>query len=191
MRGSDSLTLEECTLLIGAVGTASGALAIRDLTMLEVLAGTGLRVSELVSLRVSQLMEYGQVKDILHLDRKHTKRGRGGKLPVSNRLKGVISAYVRWLRGWYEGDWMFPGYNGRHLSTRAVQLRLKEIRLAADVRKKITPHSLRKFYVQRLLDSKLDVRTVMELSRHANLESLHAYLVVNEAAAAAAVEGIL
>ena len=65
---------------------------------------------------------------------------------------------------------------------------VKQMAVAAAIRKKVTPHSLRKFYVQRLIDQGLDVRSVMELSRHSSLASLHHYLVVNEEAARAAVE---
>jgi site-specific recombinase XerD len=175
--------------LLAAVG--NDQLAVRDHCILEVLAATGLRVSELVRLRVSQLFVQGEVVETLHLEKSSTKRNHGGKLPLSKRCRGVIASYVRWLRSWYEGDWLFPGYEGNHLSSRSVQLRIKHLREQAGLLKKITPHSMRKFYIQRLVDQNLDIRTVQELSRHANLESLHAYLVVNEAAAAAAVEELL
>src|SRR5215217_5870290 len=105
MRGSDSLTRAERDQLLKAVEETSGDLALRDHTMLELLGGTGLRVSELVCLRVSQVVEGGVALDMLHLERKNTKRGRGGKLPVSERLQGALVVYVRWLRTWSDGDW--------------------------------------------------------------------------------------
>ncbi len=120
----------------------------------------------------------------LHLDRKATKRNKGGKLPLAEKLQGSLEAYYIWLRGWYEGAWLLPGYDGKHLTSRAIQLRVKLLANQAGIRKKISAASVcRKFYVQRLLDQGLDVRSVMELSRHSSLASLHCYLVVNEEAA--------
>lgn len=191
MRGSDSLTKAECDALIAVLVEDRGALALRDRMLVEVLAATGLRVSELAALKVSQVLDAGRARDVLHLDRRETKRDKGGKLPLSDRLKGSLEAYFLWLRSWYAGDYLFPGYEGKHLSPRAIQLRIKALAARADIRKKITPHSLRKFFIQRLIDQKLDLRSVMELSRHSSLESLHCYLVVNEEAARAAVEQVL
>lgn len=188
MRGSDSLTREECDRLIAAA--ESGPLAIRDKMLLEVMAWTGLRVSELVALRIDQVVDGGRALPTLHLDRSSTKRKKGGKLPLAEKLQGSLEAYAIWLRSWSGTVHLFPGYEGKHLTPRAVQLRVKAMATAADLRKKITPHSLRKFYVQRLIDQNLDVRSVMELSRHSSLASLHHYLVVNEEAARAAVEAI-
>jgi site-specific recombinase XerD len=189
VKGADSLTKQECDALLSAASD-QGGLAIRDKMMLELMGWTGLRVSELAALRVDQVLDGGRALPTLHLDRKQTKRQRGGKLPLAEKLQGSLEAYWIWLRGWYEGAWLFPGYDGKHLSSRAVQLRVKLLANQAGIRKKISPHSLRKFYVQRLLDQGLDVRSVMELSRHSSLQSLHCYLVVNEEAARSAVEGI-
>lgn len=190
MRGADSLTVQECDALIAELEQAEDALAIRDRMLIEMLASTGLRVSELCALRVSQVIAGGKAYDTLHLDPAHTKRKRGGKLPLSQRLKGSLEAYVQWLRSWSEGDWLFPGYGHRPLTARAVQLRIRKLARGAGIRKKISPHSLRKFFIQRLIDGGLDLRSVMELSRHSSLQSLHHYLVVNEEAARAAVEKV-
>lgn len=189
MKGADSLTRDECDALLRAASQA-GSLAIRDKMMLELMGWTGLRVSELAALRVDQVIDGGRALPTLHLNRSDTKRKKGGKLPLAEKLQGSIEAYAIWLRSWHEGDWLFPGYDGNHLTSRAIQLRVKRIARAAGITKKISPHSLRKFYVQRLLDQGLDVRSVMELSRHSSLASLHCYLVVNEEAARAAVEKI-
>ncbi len=189
MRGSDSLTVDECDKLIAALDGAD-ALTIRDRMLIEVMASTGLRVSEVAALKVAQVVDAGKAVETLHLDKQHTKRKKGGKLPLSSYLKGALVAYVSWLRSWYEGVYLFPGYKHKPLTTRAIQLRIHDLAMLCEIGKKITPHSLRKFFIQRLLDGGLDLRTVMELSRHSSLASLHHYLVVDEAAARAAVEKI-
>ena len=188
MQGADSLTGEECDKLIQCVERLNGNLAIRDKMLVEVMASTGLRVSELVALREDQVIDGGRAYKTLHLKAKDTKRNKGGKLPISSRLQGSLEAYCIWLRGWYDGSWLFPGYEGKHLSSRSVQLVMKRLRNEAALMKKISPHSLRKFFIQRLIDQNLDLRSVMELSRHKSLESLHCYLVVNEEKAREAVE---
>jgi site-specific recombinase XerD len=190
MRGSDSLTIEETDGLIQAVVRGTGGLAIRDKMLLELMASTGLRVSEVCALRVDQVLDAGRALPTLHLVRKETKRAKGGKLPLAEKLQGSLEGYGLWLRTWSDSSWLFPGYDGKHLSPRAVQMRIKALAQAAGIRKKITPHSLRKFYIQRLMDGGLDLRNVMELSRHSSLSSLHHYLVVDEQKGRDAVEKI-
>lgn len=190
MQGADSLTVMECDQLIQAVDALNGNLAIRDKMLVEVMASTGLRVSELVALRVDQMVDGGRAFQTLHLKASTTKLKRGGKLPLPLRLQGSLESYVIWLRGWYDGCWLFPGYEGNHLSTRSVQLIVKKLKQKAGLMKKISPHSLRKFYIQRLFDQGLDIRTVLECSRHKSMDSLHCYLIVNEEGIRQAVEKI-
>jgi integrase/recombinase XerD len=184
MKGSDSITIAELDALCDR---CAGPLAMRDRTLVELLAATGLRVSEAATLRVGQVMVMGRAVEFLHLRREETKRGRGGKLPLNERIRAMLEMYVTWLRDWYEGEWLFPGYEDRHISPRAIQKIIRRLKVSAGLQKKVTPHSLRKHYINRLLDAGVDIRTVRSLSRHANLESLHAYVEESEDAAVTAV----
>lgn len=184
MRGSDSINTNELDAL---VSKCDGALGVRDRTLIELMAATGLRVSEVAALRVAQVVLDGKAADFLHLVARATKRGRGGKLPLNERVRSMLELYTTWLRDWYEGEWLFPGYEDRHLSPRAVQKIIKRLARAAGLTKKVTPHSMRKHFVNALLDADVDIRTVRSLTRHANLESLHAYVEENEDDAIAAV----
>ena len=161
---------------------------MRDRTLVELMAATGLRVSEVAALRVAQVIEQGRAKEFLHLLAADTKRHKGGKLPLNDRVRAMLELYVLWLRDWYEGEWLFPGYEDRHISSRAVQKIIRRLAKAAGLAKKVTPHSMRKHFINRLLDAKTDIRTVRSLSRHANLESLHAYVEEDEQAAVEAVK---
>ncbi|MEW6129582.1 MAG: tyrosine-type recombinase/integrase [Acidobacteriota bacterium] len=185
MRGSDSLSIKELNALTEACG---GNLGIRDKTLIELFAATGLRVSEIATLKVPQVVVASKALDFLHLEAEHTKRKRGGKLPLNERVKAMLEIYVVWLRTWYQGEWLFPGYDDKHITSRAIQKIIKRLKRDAGLTKKVTPHSLRKHFINRLLDDKTDIRVVRSLSRHANLESLHAYVEENEGEAVAAVE---
>lgn len=185
MKGSDSITSRELDEL---VDRAVGPLAIRDRTLVELLAATGLRVSEVACLRLDQLFDQGRARDTLHLQPGQTKRRRGGKLPLNERIRAMLELYAVWLHGWYEGQWLFPGYEDRHITPRAVQKVIRQLAKAAGLTKKVTPHSLRKYFINRLLDAGVDIRTVKTLSRHASFESLHAYTESNEDDARRAVE---
>jgi Site-specific recombinase XerD len=184
MRGSDSLTVEELDRL---TERCTGALGVRDRTIIELMAATGLRVSEVATLRVGQVMVQGRAVEFLHLRAEETKRKKGGKLPLNERIRAMLEIYITWLRDWYEGEWLFPGYDDQHISSRAVQKIVKRLVSVAGLQKKVTPHSLRKHFINRLMDAGIDIRTVRSLSRHANLESLHAYVEESETAAVEAV----
>jgi integrase/recombinase XerD len=184
MKGSDSITIAELDAL---VDHCAGALGVRDRTLIELVAATGLRVSEVATLRVGQVMVMGRAVEFLHLRKEETKRGRGGKLPLNERVRAMLEIYVTWLRDWYEGEWLFPGYDDKHITPRAVQKIIKRLAKDAGMQKKVTPHSLRKHFINRLMDAGTDIRTVRSLSRHANLESLHAYVEESETAAVDAV----
>ncbi len=186
MRGSDSITTEEKQRLLEA---ARSGLAIRDRALVELLCATGLRVSEVAALRVDQVWRDGDVVEMLHLDREHTKRKRGGKIPLSNHIRGVMTAYVAWLRSWHTGAHLFPGYQGKAMTSRAVQKVIARLRSGAQMRgKKITPHSMRKHFVNRLLDTGADLRVVKGLGRWASYDSLASYLEEREEDQRAAVE---
>jgi integrase/recombinase XerD len=185
MKGSDSITIAELDALCDR---CTGPLGVRDRTIVELMAATGLRVSEVATLRVGQVMVMGRSVEFLHLRAEETKRGKGGKLPLNDRIRAMLEIYVTWLRDWYEGEFLFPGYDDKHITSRAVQKIIKRLAREAGLQKKVTPHSLRKHFINRLMDAGTDIRTVRSLSRHANLESLHAYVEESETAAVEAVK---
>ena len=76
-------------------------------------------------------MRDGRAFEFLHLVADDTKRKRGGKLPLNERIRAMLEIYVTWLRVWYEGEWLFPGYDDKHISSRAVQKIVKRLVKAA------------------------------------------------------------
>lgn len=156
-----------------AAGTASGAGA-RLLALLELLYGSGLRASELVSLPLAAVPRDAPLLMIT---------GKGGQqrmVPVSARAGAALS---RWLalrpRG---GRWVFPSPSGGHLTrVRLFQL-LRDLALRAGLDpEKVSPHVLRHAFATHLLEGGADLRVLQTLLGHADIATTQIYTHVDAA----------
>jgi integrase/recombinase XerD len=144
--------------------------AVRNLALLELLYGSGLRASELVTLPRSAVRK-GQPFLIL--------RGKGSKerlVPISSRADAAVQ---RWLELVPQGLWLFPGGKG-HLS----RVRLFQIvrQLAADggiPPTRISPHVLRHAFATHLLSGGADLRVLQSLLGHADIATTQIYTHVD------------
>lgn len=144
--------------------------ALRNLALLELLYGSGLRASELVTLPRSAVRK-GQPFLIL--------RGKGSKerlVPISSRADEAVQ---RWLELVPQGLWLFPGGKG-HLS----RVRLFQIvrQLAADAGippTRISPHVLRHAFATHLLSGGADLRVLQSLLGHADIATTQIYTHVD------------
>jgi len=133
------LTPQEVKALVKAVAARKGETAERDLIMLRVLLGTGIRLAELVGLDI------GDVR----LDEKllRIKRAKGGKLQVrflNTELRAILRKYVqRRRKAMTETDALFLSNRDRRISTRQVQERMSLWLQWAGLEGKITVHGLR------------------------------------------------
>lgn len=150
---------------------ASGEVsAVRNLALLELLYGSGLRATELVTLPRSAVRK-GQPFLIL--------RGKGAKerlVPISTRADEAVQ---RWLELLPEGAWLFPGGKS-HLS----RVRLFQIvrQLAADAGiapTRISPHVLRHAFATHLLSGGADLRVLQSLLGHADIATTQIYTHVD------------
>ncbi|MCA0977271.1 tyrosine recombinase [Qipengyuania flava] len=147
--------------------------AVRLLTMLELLYGSGLRATELVSLPLSAVP-----RDEPFL----TVTGKGGQarlVPVSSRAKKVLS---RWLvvRP-ADSRWLFPSRSGHLTRIRLFQL-LKELAARADLPpEKLSPHVLRHAFATHLLEGGADLRALQTLLGHADIATTQIYTHVDAA----------
>jgi len=139
---------------------------LRDRAVLELFYSTGIRLSELVGLRVKDLHPGGIL----------TVRGKGGKdrrIPVGKRALDAIRAYVAGSPA-APADPLFPGRKGA-LSPRTVQrLVARHLRRVAR-RSRLSPHLLRHSFATHLLDRGAELRAVQELLGHASLSSTQIY----------------
>jgi len=148
----------------------SDPLAVRDRTMLEVMYGGGLRLSELVNLDCRHVdLDSGEVWVV----------GKGSK----ERRVPIGGTAVTWIQHWLplraafgaQDDALFLSTRGNRISPRNVQKRFAEWGIRQGVNSHIHPHKLRHSFATHLLESSGDLRAVQELLGHANLSTTQIY----------------
>lgn len=145
-----------------------GELGLRDRALLELLYSSGLRVSELCALRWSDL----DLDDALV-----TVFGKGSKTRVVPVGSHAVKALAEWRQsGAAERSApVFPGRAGKAISTRAVQLRLRQLAQQQGIWKRVYPHLLRHSFASHMLESSGDLRSVQELLGHADIATTQIY----------------
>jgi len=134
---------------------------LRDIAWLELFYSAGLRLSELVEIKRSNLdLHQGTVRVI--------GKGRKERLcPLGNPAVRALEAYLDACP--HDVDALFVSAQGKQLNGRTVQLALKRYLAAAGLDAKLTPHKLRHTFATHLLDHGADLRSVQELLGHSQL----------------------
>ncbi|MEC8074576.1 MAG: site-specific tyrosine recombinase/integron integrase [Pseudomonadota bacterium] len=149
-------------------GTVSDRQSLRDKVLLELFYGSGLRLSELANLKLTDLdMAQGVVRVL----------GKGGKerrVPLGRQCVSALSQWTRKLEPQSNG-WLFPGRNGKNISTRTIQNRLKKIAAVQLGDNSLHPHMLRHTYATHLLESSGDLRGIQELLGHSDIATTQIY----------------
>jgi integrase/recombinase XerD len=167
-----SLTEQEVEDLL-AQPNINKALGLRDRTMLEVLYATGLRVSELVTLKFEQVnMRQGLVRCI----------GKGNKerlVPLGEIALDWLQQYLlearpMLLEGHISED-LFPTRRGKAMSRQAFWYLIKRYAKQADINKDLSPHTLRHAFATHLLNHGADLRVVQLLLGHSDLSTTQIY----------------
>ncbi len=167
-----SLTEAEVDALLEAP-TVGDPLGHRDRTMLEVLYATGLRVSELVSLKHNQVNLNQGVMRVL---------GKGNR----ERLIPLGEEAVRWVQQFVQGprveilldrqtDYLFPTRRGDRMTRQAFWHIIKRYSKKAGVEKELSPHTLRHAFATHLLNHGADLRVVQMLLGHSDLSTTQIY----------------
>jgi integrase/recombinase XerC len=150
-------------------------IGLRDVAVLGLLYGCGLRVSEALGLNRSAAPLGGTVRIL----------GKGGK----ERLAPVLPIVAQAVQAYLDicpyilapGDPLFVGARGKRLSPRIVQLAMQRLRGVLDLPDSATPHALRHSFATHLLSAGGDLRTIQELLGHASLTSTQRYTEVDSA----------
>lgn len=168
----DTLSVAEVDAIIGAIDL-SHPQGHRNKAMLETLYSCGLRVSELISLRLG---------DIFFEDAMIRVTGKGDK----QRLVPLSGEAAKNIRLWLEqrrlmspdprsADIVFLNRNGRKLTRVMVFTIVKQAAEAAGIRKAVSPHSFRHSFATHLLEGGADIRQVQELLGHESIETTEIY----------------
>jgi integrase/recombinase XerD len=169
------LTFDEVMLLLNSIGS-SDEMSIRNRAMLELLYATGLRVSELINLKFS---------DINLVDCFLRIVGKGSKerlAPFGNKAKNFINIYLSKRKpALSQGDNVFISRLGRKLSRVEFWRQLKNIAKNTGITKNITPHTLRHSFATHLLSGGADIRFVQEMLGHASISTTQIYTHLDKA----------
>ncbi|MGY3765196.1 site-specific tyrosine recombinase XerD [Vagococcus vulneris] len=175
-----TLSIEEVEKIIEAPDT-SDILGIRDRAILEVMYATGLRVTELISLKLDDLhLSLGLIQTI----------GKGDKeriLPLGDQAIFWINKYLEESRQSLliknkQGDTqiLFLNYQGKPFSRQGIWKNLKQYVLFTGINKDVTPHTLRHSFATHLLENGADLRVVQELLGHADISTTQIYTHISK-----------
>jgi integrase/recombinase XerD len=170
----DTLTVEEIDSLIQAIDLSSNE-GERNRAMLETLYGCGLRVSELVTLKISDLFfEEGFIKIT----------GKGNKqrlVPISEITQKYILLYKNTVRTHLKiqkgfEDTLFLNRRGKELTRAMIFTIIKNLAVSIDLNKTISPHTLRHSFATHLLENGADLRAIQLMLGHESITTTEIYV---------------
>lgn len=170
----DTLSVEEIDALISAIDLSSNE-GERNRAILETLYGCGLRVSELVSLKISDLFfEEGFIKIT----------GKGNKqrfVPIGNLTQKYIQIYSDFKRTNLnikkgQEDTLFLNRRGNQLSRAMIFTIIKDLAIQINLNKSISPHTLRHSFATHLLENGADLRSIQLMLGHESITTTEIYV---------------
>ena len=172
-----TLDLDKIEALLNAPNLRD-LMGMRDRASLELMYATGMRVSELINLKMDDLnMGAGFVKCF----------GKGGKeriVPFGNKAKESIFRYLDKSRPVFlkkhVSNFLFLTRLGKGMSRQTFWKTIKKYAREARIKEKITPHSLRHSFATHILERGADLRVVQELLGHADISTTQIYTHVNK-----------
>ncbi|WP_338156655.1 site-specific tyrosine recombinase XerD [Ligilactobacillus salivarius] len=166
------LTKEEVEKLLRSPNTGQ-VLGLRDRAMLELIYATGLRISEIINLKLEDLhLTMGTLQTL----------GKGHK----ERIVPVGDEAIKWVNRYLEearpkllkqkrSNYLFLNFHGNNLTRQGVWKNLKAEVRKAGIQKNITPHTLRHSFATHILENGADLRIVQELLGHADISTTQIY----------------
>ena len=173
----DVLDMKEVVAILESPNTRLKQ-GLRDKAALELMYATGMRVSELVNLKLIDLhMDMGFVRCL----------GKGQKeriIPVGSKAKEAIQKYLEKARPKFlkkgESGALFLTRLGKPMSRQTFWMVIKHYVRDARIKKRVTPHTLRHSFATHLLQNGADLRIVQELLGHVNISTTQIYTHINK-----------
>jgi integrase/recombinase XerD len=167
-----SLTEQDVESLLAAPKVAE-PLGHRDRTMLEVLYATGVRVSELINLKLSQInLNQGVLRIVGKGDRERL-------IPLGDEAQDWIREFIDGPRGEIllerQTDYLFPTRRGDRMTRQAFWHIIKRYAKKAGISKKLSPHTVRHAFATHLLNNGADLRVVQLLLGHSDVSTTQIY----------------
>ena len=171
----DILTVREVELLLSQPNPETGK-GMRDRAMLELLYATGIRVSELINLKVSDVnmvMNY-----IVCVDRTKER-----VIPFGNAAKEALESYLTTARNTFPGadktDILFTNVSGNKMSRQGFWKIVKAYTVSAGIERDITPHTLRHSFAMHMIENGADLGSVQKMMGHSDISTTQHYLNMN------------
>jgi len=172
------LSIEEIEAIL-ASPNRSKPQGIRDVAMLELLYGSGMRISELIALDLTDIhLTMGFVRVF----------GKGGKeriIPLGKSALSALSNYLDGARSQLQGkypktDAFFINQRGKRLTRQGCWKLMKEHALKAGIQHELTPHTLRHSFATHLVENGADLRAVQEMLGHADISTTQIYTHISK-----------
>ena len=148
----------------------------RDRTMLEVMYSSGLRVSELLSLKIKQINLEKGIIDIIG------KGNKERKVPIGEYALDFVNQYINEHRIHNPGrrtSYLFLNRYGKPLSRQYFFMQIKKYAEQAGIEEEISPHTLRHCFATHMLENGAELRALQEMLGHANLSTTQIYTNVS------------
>jgi len=173
----DTLSMREVERLLGAPSGDEREI-LRGRAILELLYGSGLRVSELCFLKTGDL----------NMDAQYVRvTGKGQKtriVPFGTRALDAIKIYLTESRPSYmkkgDSEYVFLTYRGKPFSRKGIWKFIKQMALKADIQKNISPHTLRHSFASHLLANGAPLRIIQEMLGHSDIATTQIYTHIDQ-----------
>jgi len=173
-----TLTLKEIDKMISNIKLTSKT-GIRNVAIIELLYSCGLRVSELVNLKVSDLFFKESLIKVT---------GKGNKerfVPISVLSQEYINNYLNEIRQHHKikknfEDTLFLNERGTNLSRNMIFIIINKLKKQSNINKKIGPHTLRHSFATHLIENGADLITIQKMMGHESITTTERYLHVNK-----------
>lgn len=174
----DTISTEEIDLIISQIDLSKPQ-GERNRTLLEILYSCGLRVSELITLQLSDLFfEEGFIRVI----------GKGDKqrfVPINAHTQKIILSFIKYIRNHQTpqkgfDDTIFLNRRGKQLTRNMIFMIIKALTIKAGIDKKVSPHTFRHSFATHLLENGADLRAIQQMLGHESITTTEIYMHVDK-----------